>query len=55
MPQEFVSHTRCDHPDTKYGRWKCRAQKRHAGCDHKQNPTDWRFCEDTARREVKES
>jgi len=49
------SHETHDHPDTKYARWKCRAQNRHADCGHEQNTVEWRFCEDTARREAEES
>jgi hypothetical protein len=51
---EYLTHKMCDHPNTKLERWKCRARKRHSGCDHKQSISQWRRCEETARRKAKE-
>lgn len=51
---EYASHKACEHPNTQFNRWKCRAQRRHAGCDHKQNVSQWRACENATRAKVRE-
>ncbi|MFE3933124.1 hypothetical protein ACFXPJ_04815 [Streptomyces goshikiensis] len=50
-----MTHKVCEHENTGYERWKCRAAKRHAGCAHKQNVSQWASCEKTARDETKEN
>ncbi len=55
MPKEYLTHKFCEHGNTRYDRWKCRAPKRHAGCDHKQNVSHWQQCENGTLPTAKES
>lgn len=45
MPRPWILHRNCNHENTPYERWKCRAKVRHANCDHRQDPTGWKACE----------
>ncbi|MFC8464790.1 hypothetical protein [Streptomyces sp. NPDC057250] len=45
MPRNWRSHKECEHEDSSYERWKCRAPQRHSECRHGQNVTEWKKCE----------
>ena len=49
MPRPLVSHSTCDHADTRYDRELCRLAARHANCNHPQDAASQRGCEDMAK------
>lgn len=55
MPRQFISHSECDHGDSKRERRECRTQRQHADCDHGSTPQERNLCTRARRQDAKEA